>query len=431
MAKLPHLLILAAMVAIAGCAVSLFGCPENQTSFEGGGCDDLNANGQCDAFEGTCEDGIRNRDETGVDCGGPCTPCAAIGCRASIDCGIDRTGPLYCDNDAIKQDITGYECVNAGEPGAHCTGKRHTRTWETCDGEDEYCLDGAEMCMTERLIDAACHNARRDPWEEGIDCGGPCKPCHNCANGIKDGLEDGIDCGGPSCRPCPTCTDGIKNGQEVGVDCGGPVCAPCPSCTDGTMNGNERGIDCGGACPPCHPTCFNGVRDGDEEGVDCGGPCTPCPACNDGVRNGLERGPDCGGPCKPCPYACYEDQDCGFDHQGIDTCINNSVYHVYVAYTCEHAGTPNATCVTNKTHRFEEKCADKFETCLVTDYCREFADCDDEVVEGRCILNSRLCLWIWCDEGESYRIRQEAYPNVQSPTTIIAARSSPLADRNY
>ncbi|RLI92741.1 MAG: hypothetical protein DRO92_04890, partial [Candidatus Altiarchaeales archaeon] len=40
----------------------------------------------------------------------------------------------------------------------------------------------------------------------------------NCHDG---GCEEGIDCGGP-CKPCPSCSDGIQNQGEEGVDCGGP-----------------------------------------------------------------------------------------------------------------------------------------------------------------------------------------------------------------
>ncbi len=80
----------------------------------------------------------------------------------------------------------------------------------------------------------SCENGIKDPGEEGIDCGGPCKPCATCYDGIKnchDGAcEQGIDCGGP-CKPCASCYDGIKNCHdgacEQDVDCGGP-CKPCP-----------------------------------------------------------------------------------------------------------------------------------------------------------------------------------------------------------
>ena len=70
-----------------------------------------------------------------------------------------------------------------------------------------------------------CFDLLKDGNEEGVDCGGPCKPCPSCHNLIKDPLEEGVDCGGP-CKPCPSCNNGIKDYNEEGVDCGGP-CKPC------------------------------------------------------------------------------------------------------------------------------------------------------------------------------------------------------------
>ncbi len=53
-----------------------------------------------------------------------------------------------------------------------------------------------------------------------------------------------------SCTYIPTCRDRIKNQGEEGVDCGGP-CKPCATCHDGIKNQGEMNIDCGGPCPSC------------------------------------------------------------------------------------------------------------------------------------------------------------------------------------
>ena len=76
------------------------------------------------------------------------------------------------------------------------------------------------------------------------------------------------------CNYTPTCFDLLKNDGEEGVDCGGP-CKPCPSCHNLIQDQGELGVDCGGPCKPC-PSCSNGIKDFGEEGVDCGGPCRPC-----------------------------------------------------------------------------------------------------------------------------------------------------------
>lgn len=53
----------------------------------------------------TCTDGVKNGDETGIDCGGSCPVCATDqGCHTASDC---ATG--FCDNDAASP--TGKSCA--------------------------------------------------------------------------------------------------------------------------------------------------------------------------------------------------------------------------------------------------------------------------------------------------------------------------------
>ncbi|MCB0638624.1 MAG: T9SS type A sorting domain-containing protein [Lewinella sp.] len=222
--------------------------------------DDISISGCGAGATPTCNDGIQNGDETGVDCGGSNCP----------------TCPT-CDDGIQNGEETGVDCGGPDCPA----------------------------CPT-------CNDGIQNGDETGVDCGGPdCPACPTCDDGIQNGNETGVDCGGPDCAPCeadPTCDDGIQNGNETGVDCGGPDCAPCeadPTCDDGIQNGNETGVDCGGPdCAPCvpDPTCDDGIQNGDETGVDCGGPdCPACPTCSDGIQNGSETGVDCGGPdCIPC-----------------------------------------------------------------------------------------------------------------------------------
>ncbi len=134
----------------------------------------------------SCNDGIQNGDETGVDCGGSCPPC-------------------YTCTDGIQ---------NGNETGVDCGGP------------------DCPACPT-------CFDGVQNGDETGIDCGGSCPTCVACDDGIQNGNETGVDCGGPDCPACPTCTDGILNGDEIGVDCGGS-CPACPSenCTTYNFGSN-------------------------------------------------------------------------------------------------------------------------------------------------------------------------------------------------
>jgi len=242
--------------------------------------------GQRLAFESaepTCEDGIQNGDEEGVDCGGSsCADCPEPSCddgiqngdETGIDCGgSDCPSCPSCDDGIQNGDESGIDCG-----GSNCP---------ACPNCDDGIQNGDET---------------------DVDCGGSdCPACPTCDDGMQNGNEVGIDCGG-DCAPCqvePTCDDGIQNGNETDVDCGGSDCPACPTCDDGIQNGNEVGIDCGGDCAPCQvdPTCNDGIQNGNETGIDCGGDCAPCqvePTCDDGIQNGNETGIDCGGDCAPC-----------------------------------------------------------------------------------------------------------------------------------
>lgn len=116
----------------------------------------------------SCNDGIQNGNETGIDCGGSCPPCPTCfdgiqnGQETDIDCG-----------------------------GPSCP-----------------------ACPT-------CTDGIQNGIETGIDCGGICPPCPTCFDGILNGDEIGIDCGG-SCPACPTeeCTPFGFNGTVVSYDPG-------------------------------------------------------------------------------------------------------------------------------------------------------------------------------------------------------------------
>jgi len=106
--------------------------------------------------EQTCEDGIQNQGETGIDCGGPCTACGLV---------------ANCFDGIKNQNETGIDC------GGVCP---------ACP--DESCFDGIQ-----------------NQDETGVDCGGSCSPCGttmnpDCPNPAQNGFLYTVD-GGPSITP--------------------------------------------------------------------------------------------------------------------------------------------------------------------------------------------------------------------------------------
>jgi hypothetical protein len=109
----------------------------------------------------TCDDGILNGNETGIDCGGDCPPC--------ISC-----------NDGVQ---------NGNETGIDC------------GGDCPHCI--------------SCNDGIQNGNETDIDCGGDCPPCISCNDGIQNGNETDIDCGGD----CPPCIIGLEgNWWSRGTD---------------------------------------------------------------------------------------------------------------------------------------------------------------------------------------------------------------------
>jgi hypothetical protein len=278
--------------------------------FESGGYRSslLNSSACGDVVAPTCDDGIQNGDEEGIDCGGSnCEPCVCDG--------VDVTMTLNFDNYPSE---TSWEIVGSGEVVASggtygSQPQMSTLNITQCLPEGCYTVTvfdsyGDGLCcqygegsyvVTDEYGNELASGASFNSTSSGnfcisVDNG----PDPTCDDGIQNGNETGVDCGG-DCAACPTCDDGVQNGNETGVDCGGD-CAACPTCDDGIQNGNETGIDCGGDCAAC-PTCDDGLQNGNETGVDCGGDCAACPTCDDGIQNGEETGIDCGGPdCEPC-----------------------------------------------------------------------------------------------------------------------------------
>jgi hypothetical protein len=166
---------LAAAVLGGGCLQALGYDEPNLVAVGTGGSGGGNA--------ASCSNAKKDGDETGLDCGGTCSPCKdGGGCKVGPDC------------------------------------------------ESHVCTGGA--CLT-----AACDDKAKNGDETDVDCGGG--TCSKC--GPDQACTAGEDCASAKCvamKCASTCDDGLKDGGETAVDCGG-ACLPC-------KNGDActAGIDC-------------------------------------------------------------------------------------------------------------------------------------------------------------------------------------------
>ena len=198
----------------------------------------LSSNGCGQGPAPSCNDGIQNGQETGVDCGGPdCPPCQS-GCS---------------DNEVvITINLDNYP----GETSWQITNESGNIV--TSGGNYGNQPNGSTVQVTGCLPDGCYDFTIFDSYGDGICCGygngsyTVTSGGNTLASGGAFGSSETTNfCFGSG--PAPTCNDGIQNGDETGIDCGGITCPACPTCNDGIQNGDETGVDCGGPdCSPCN-----------------------------------------------------------------------------------------------------------------------------------------------------------------------------------
>jgi hypothetical protein len=276
-----------------------------------------------------CGDGVKDGDETDVDCGGSCGVCPdGNTCLAGTDCSSHVCASGVCRTSCSDNVKNGNEVdVDCGGSCAPC-------------GNGRFCA-AATDCLSQRCLNSAClapttcFNGVQDGSELGVDCDGVCDA--RCPDGTRCHVAS--DCASSSCilgRCMTLCNDQVRNGAETDVDCGGGTCGACAvglRCLAGTDCASALCI--AGKCAPA--TCADGVRDGDEASPDCGGAsCARCAdgvhcstahdcassscilghcmsLCNDQVKNGAETDVDCGGgTCAACAVGlrCLAGTDC-------------------------------------------------------------------------------------------------------------------------
>lgn len=314
----------------------------------------------------TCSDNIQNGDETGVDCGGSCSPCPeVVSCAApsslyASDIASDRA-TLYwsASSDAVQYQVqiklasaVSWYTFNTTSTNISIRGLGNgllyewkVRTYCGSDYSDwtSSCTfvagnASSSSCVTTEGEQPTCYDNIQNQGETGVDCGGPCTACETCYDNIQNGDETGIDCGG-SCAPCAVpencaAPTGIyasaitRSSAQLNWDAvsGANTYSVQIKLSRNTqwytfstsvnyiiIRGIVNGIDydwrvtavCSSGSSSWSDTCtFTG-------GVATSGNCNTSipegelPTCTDNVQNGDETGVDCGGSCAPCP-TCYD-----------------------------------------------------------------------------------------------------------------------------
>ncbi len=224
----------------------------------------------------SCDDGQRNGDETGRDCG-------------MAACGVACPAGQGCEGDA---DCEGGKCKGSVCQAASCGDglENGAETDLDCGGDE-----GCDRCTVGQRCQAV------SDCDGGLCASGQCR-APTCKDGLANGSETDIDCGGDTCNPCK-----VDQACQVTTDCDELACAKgkCQpaDCSDGVWNQDETDLDCGGACgATCADEARCGVAGDCQSGV-CPKQTLHCaaPSCEDGVLNGAEPTIDCG---ESCPQQC-------------------------------------------------------------------------------------------------------------------------------
>lgn len=209
----------------------------------------------------TCSDGIQNGDETGVDCGGSCSPCATVSLsgtwKMSPQAGAFAVGPSQGN-------------------GSYFANSLQDVATRACFFDDEYVFN-ANGSFTNVLGSQSWIEG----WQGGADaCGTPVAP-HNGSNpatwsynatantvtltgvGAYLGLAkayNGGELSNPAAAPASITylvSSITSNLMTLDINVGTGLWwrfilvkqGVAPTCNDGIQNGSETGVDCGGTCP--------------------------------------------------------------------------------------------------------------------------------------------------------------------------------------
>jgi hypothetical protein len=173
------------------------------------------------AGPGSCENGVKNADESDIDCGGTskCDRCEnKLACKANRDCASE-----FCKGSVCATATCGDGYQNSDETAIDCGG--NCAPENACE-VDVACKVDAD-CISQFCKDELC--------------------VEHCGSGKREADESDIDCGGADCEPCE---EGDRCGE--GSDCLSQVCNnnECQpgSCSDNIQNQDESDKDCGGSC---------------------------------------------------------------------------------------------------------------------------------------------------------------------------------------
>ncbi len=268
--------------------------PTCEDGIQNGDEEGIDCGGSCAPCP-TCEDGIQNGDEEGIDCGGGCTPCPTCedGIQNGDEDGIDCGGScIPCDTQysgIVIDTLAGYFFETDWDGwyrgGTHATRVRSIHSpegnfslrirngagelssvfspeWSSLD-YDYTLISFSFKCVGMEIGKGFKLQAEKNGiWFDIKEYNISSSTLNNTTYLDSIRLDSEIN-GLTKIRFQNLGSDNsdltyIDAVQVIGVKSGAEI----PNCQDGIQNGEETGIDCGGNCPPCDS------GEGDDESSD-------------------------------------------------------------------------------------------------------------------------------------------------------------------
>ncbi|NME72031.1 di-heme oxidoredictase family protein [Flammeovirga aprica] len=194
----------------------------------------------------TCDDGIQNGDETGVDCGGSCEPC------------ITTPPPTSNTVEAETSSILGSAAVY--NDGTASGGQGVAYISEIGAG---FSITNAPSATAVEIVYASELSGKISIYVNGSDAGDVNFSSTGAWVGNYQSVSANVNV------PAGATFDVQFQSGDVALNVDRVIFTGelVPSCTDGIQNGTETGIDCGGDCPNiCIETYALNVENGSGDG---------------------------------------------------------------------------------------------------------------------------------------------------------------------
>ena len=322
-------------------------------------------NGSCTAEH--CADGVKDADESAVDCGGSCPGCT-VGqtCTTGADCadqvcsGTPATCQMSTCTDGVK---------NGAETDKDCGG-----SCPKCTVKQGCSVDGD--CDT-----ANCKDGKCAPKKNGDTCSadGDCDSAHCVAGMCCD-----TGCSG-TCQACTKALTGAADGTCSNIQAGKP--APAGQCTASTCK-NDGMCDGAGACEQ--------VKAGTT--CDDGNACTKTDVCMGGACVGTN------------PVTCAASDQC----HGAGTCDKTTGACSNPALADGTTCSDGNACTTGDTCQAGACQSGTAKTCAASDQCHTAGTCDP--TSGAC-SNPAKANGAACDDGNACTISDTCQAGACKPGT--------------